>query len=159
MADRDQTPRNQRRCVSPGLRDNAKAWPRDRTDAAHLVGNGRAHRLGCASFRRYPATPIREGDGGQHVAPANVARDFEPAARGYRILRFDTLEIEMMTSKAGALEAIAAAIGPVPPLPFFHQRERGQPRTGPQGRALPQDDAARQGSDHLHHRPGGRDLP
>jgi hypothetical protein len=150
MADRDETPRKQRRCVSPGLRDNAKAWPRDETNAAHVVRDGRARRLGCASFRR---------KGGHRFAPANVARDFEPVAQGERIAGFDPLDVAMMTRKAGALEAIAAAIGRVPPLPFVHPRERGQPRTGPDGRALHQDDAVRHGSDHLHHRPGGRDRP
>jgi hypothetical protein len=149
MADTDQTPRNQRRCVSPGLRDNAKARRRDRTDAARVVRDGRARRLGCASFRR---------KGGHQFAPANVARDFEPVARGERIAGFDTLDDAMMTRKAGAL-AIAAAVGQVPPLPFVHLRERGQPSTGPDGRALHQDDAVRRGSDHLHHRPGGRDRP
>src|SRR5215470_4443894 len=125
MADSDQTPKIQtpKWRVSERLRSNAKALRRDTTDAERIIWyNVRAHRFQGASFRRqtpigpyvadfvcHEAKLIIEVDGGQHFEPGNIVRDKRRdaylAPQGYRVLRFNNLDV--MKNKAGVLETIA----------------------------------------------------
>jgi very-short-patch-repair endonuclease len=127
MVDQDQKPNWH---VSEKLRSNAKALRRDMTKAESIIWyNVRAHRFQGASFRRqtpigpyivdfvcHAANLIIEVDGGQHFESDNIVRDARRdaylAAQGYRVLRFNNLEV--MTNKSGVLETIAAAIGQAP---------------------------------------------
>jgi very-short-patch-repair endonuclease len=129
--------------VSEKQRSNAKALRRDMTDAERIIWyNGRAHRFQGTSFRRQtPIGPyvvdfvsdaaklIIEVDGGQHFESGNIVRDARRdaylAAQGYRVLRFNNLDV--MKNKAGVLETIAAAIGgsEAPSLTLPRKRGRG----------------------------------
>jgi very-short-patch-repair endonuclease len=141
MVDQNQKPKWR---VPEKLRGNAKALRRDMTTAESIIWyNVRAHRFGGASFRRQtPIGPyivdfvchssklIIEVDGGQHFGPGNIVRDAPRAAylaaQGYRVLRFNNLEV--MTNKSGVLEAIAAALGSsegAPSLTLPRKRGRG----------------------------------
>jgi very-short-patch-repair endonuclease len=118
--------RNPRWRVSESIRKNAKALRRDMTEAERIMWyNLRAHRFRGASFRRqtptgpyvvdfvcHAAKLIIEVDGGQHFEPENIIRDARRdeylAAQGFRILRFNNLDV--MKNKAGVLETIAAAL-------------------------------------------------
>src|SRR5262249_50895274 len=94
----------------------------------------RAHRLNGPSFRRqdpigpfivdfvcHHARLIVELDGGQHFETEHEKRDAQRdaflTARGYRVLRFSNHEV--MTNRAGVLEAVNAALvaSPSPPSP------------------------------------------
>jgi very-short-patch-repair endonuclease len=123
--------------VSGTLRRNAKALRRDMTDAERVIWyNVRAHRFQGASFRRqtpigpyvvdfmcHVARLVIELDGGQHFEDDNIARDLRRdaylEAEGYRVLRFNNLDV--MKNLSGVLETIAAALtnspGPPPPPP------------------------------------------
>ena len=129
--------------VSEKQRTNAKALRRNMTEAERIIWyNVRAHRFQGASFRRqtpigpyiadfvcHTAKLIIELDGGQHFEPGNIVRDKQRdaylAAQGYRVLRFNNLDV--MKNKAGVLETIAAALrGPgAPSLTLPRKRGRG----------------------------------
>jgi very-short-patch-repair endonuclease len=134
--------------VSDKLRSNARALRRDMTDAERIIWYSvRAHRLQGASFRRqtpigpyvvdfmcHAAKLIIEVDGGQHFESENMVRDARRdaylAAQGYRVLRFNNLEV--MTNKSGVLETIASALGnsETPSLTLPRKRGRGQGSAG-----------------------------
>jgi very-short-patch-repair endonuclease len=113
--------------VSRTLRGRAKALRQGMTDAERIVWHAvRAHRLNGATFRRqapigpyvvdfvcHAAKLIIELDGGQHFEPKQIAHDERRrgylATQGYRVLRFNNLEV--IKNKSGVLETIAAAIG------------------------------------------------
>jgi very-short-patch-repair endonuclease len=140
MVDQKQLPKW---LVSEKLRSNAKALRRNMTEAERIIWyNVRAHRFQGASFRRqtpigpyvadfvcHAAKLIVEVDGGQHFEPENIVRDARRdaylAAQGYRVLRFNNLDV--MKNKAGVLETIAAALkGPeAPSLTLPRKRVRG----------------------------------
>ena len=102
------------------------------TEAERIIWyNVRAHRFQGVSFRRqapigpyivdfvcHAAKLIIEVDGGQHFEPESVVRDARRdaylAAQGYRVLRFNNLDV--MTNKSGVLDTIAAALGRAPSL-------------------------------------------
>jgi len=127
MVHRDQKPKWQ---VSEKLRGNAKALRRDMTEAERIIwDNVRAHRFQGAGFRRqtpigpyvvdfvcHAAKLIVELDGGQHFEAEDVVRDARRdsylATQGYRVLRFNNLDV--MTNKSGVLDTIAAALGKSP---------------------------------------------
>ena len=127
MADRSQRPKWH---ISEKLRSHARALRRDMTEAECVIWyNVRAHRFQGAGFRRqtpigpyvvdfvcHVAKLIIEVDGGQHVESENIARDARRdaylAAQGYRVLRFNNLDV--MTNKSGVLDTIAAALGKSP---------------------------------------------
>jgi very-short-patch-repair endonuclease len=141
MADQNQRPKWQ---VSEKLRSNTRALRRNMTDAQSIIWyNVRAHRFQGASVRRptpigpyiaefvcHAAKLIIELDGGQHFESKNIARDAKRdaylAARGYRILRFNSLDVT--TNKSGVLETIAAALGKAPSLTLPRKRGRGPGR-------------------------------
>jgi very-short-patch-repair endonuclease len=113
--------------VSDKQRSKAKELRRDMTDAERIIWyNVRAHRFQGAGFRRqtpigpyvvdfvsHAAKLIIEVDGGQHFEPENIARDARRdefvTAQGYRVLRFNNLDV--MRNRPGVLETIAAALG------------------------------------------------
>jgi very-short-patch-repair endonuclease len=146
MVDQDQKPKWR---VSGKLRSNAKALRHDMTGAERIIWyNVRAHRFQGTSFRRqtpvgpyvvdficHAAKLIIELDGGQHFEPENISRDVRRdaylQALGYHVLRFSNLDV--MTNKAGVLEAIAAALRKPPSLTL--PRKRGREL----GRACPED--------------------
>jgi very-short-patch-repair endonuclease len=120
--------------VSKKLRGRAKALRQDMTDAERILWLAtRAHRLNGAAFRRqapigpyvvdfvcHAAKLVIEVDGGQHFEPGQMARDKRRrgylGTQGYRVLRFTNLDV--IKTKSGVLETIAAAIGnAVFPLP------------------------------------------
>jgi len=129
--------------VSDKQRSNARALRRDMTDAERIIWyNVRAHRFQGTSFRRqtpigpyvidfmcHSARLVIEIDGGQHFEPDNIARDKRRdaylAAQGYRVLRFNNLDV--MKNKAGVLETIAAALrgSEAPSLTLPRKRGRG----------------------------------
>jgi very-short-patch-repair endonuclease len=137
--------------VSEEQRSKAKALRRDMTDAERIIWyNVRAHRFQGAGFRRQtPIGPyvvdfvsqaaklIIEVDGGQHFEPGNIARDARRdaflRAQGYRVLRFNNLEV--MKNKAGVLETIAAALtgSEAPSLTLPRKRGRGLGNAGLHG--------------------------
>jgi very-short-patch-repair endonuclease len=144
MVDQDQKPKWR---VSGKLRNNAKALRHDMTEAERIIWyNVRAHRFQGASFRRqtpvgpyvvdficHAAKLVIELDGGQHFEPGNIVRDARRdtylAAQGYRVLRFNNHDV--MTNKAGVLEAIAAVLGSsegAPSLTLPRKRGRGPGR-------------------------------
>ena len=128
--------------VTRTMRSRARSLRRDSTDAERIIWSAlRAHRLNGASFRRqtpvgpyvadflcHSAKLIVEIDGGQHFEPEQQKRDARRdvflASKGYRILRFNNLDV--MTNRHGVLETIAAALAaaPSPPLPRKRGRER-----------------------------------
>jgi very-short-patch-repair endonuclease len=120
--------------VSKKLRGRAKALRQGMTDAERIIWHAvRAHRLNGVAFRRqapigphvvdfvcHAAKLVIEVDGGQHFEPGQMARDARRGVylegRGYRILRFNNLDV--IKNKAGVLETIAAALGDAAfPLP------------------------------------------
>jgi very-short-patch-repair endonuclease len=140
MVDQKQKPKWH---VSEKQRSNARALRRDMTEAERIIWyNVRAHRFQSASFRRqtpigpyvadfvcHAAKLIIEVDGGQHFEPGNIVRDARRdaylTAQGYRVLRFNNLDV--MKNKAGVLETIAAALGgsEAPSLTLPRKRGRG----------------------------------
>jgi very-short-patch-repair endonuclease len=128
--------------VTRTMRSRARSLRRDSTDAERIIWSAlRAHRLNGASFRRqtpvgpyvadflcHSAKLIVEIDGGQHFEREQQKRDARREAfltsKGYRILRFNNLDV--MTNRHGVLESIAAALAaaPSPPLPRKRGRER-----------------------------------
>jgi very-short-patch-repair endonuclease len=140
MVDQKQKPKWH---VSEKQRSRAKALRRDMTDAERIIRyNVRAHRFQSASFRRqtpigpyvadfvcHAAKLIIEVDGGQHFEPGNIVRDARRdaylTAQGYRVLRFNNLDV--MKNKAGVLDTIAAALGSseAPSLTLPRKRGRG----------------------------------
>ena len=123
------------------MRRNARALRRDMTEAERIIWyNVRAHRFQGVSFRRqapigpyivdfvcHAAKLIIEVDGGQHFEAKNIVRDMRRdtylAAQGYRVLRFNNLDV--MTNKSGVLDTIAAALGRAPSLTLPRKRGRG----------------------------------
>jgi very-short-patch-repair endonuclease len=113
--------------VSKKLRGRAKALRLDMTDAERIIWRAlRAHRLNGAAFRRqapigayivdfvcHAAKLVIELDGGQHFESKQIVHDTRRreylATQGYRVLRFNNLEV--IKNKSGVLETIAAAIG------------------------------------------------
>jgi very-short-patch-repair endonuclease len=111
----------------PNWQVSAKALRQGMTDAERILWLAvRAHRLNGAAFRRQaPIGPyvvdfvclaaklVIEVDGGQHFEPKQIAHDARRrgylAAQGYRVLRFNNLDV--IKNKSGVLETIAAAIG------------------------------------------------
>jgi very-short-patch-repair endonuclease len=128
--------------VTRTMRSRARSLRRDSTDAERIIWSAlRAHRLNGASFRRqtpvgpyvadflcHSAKLIVEIDGGQHFEREQQKRDARResflTSKGYRILRFNNLDV--MTNRHGVLESIAAALAaaPSPPLPRKRGRER-----------------------------------
>jgi very-short-patch-repair endonuclease len=106
----------------------------------------RAHRLEGAGFKRQvPFGPyvvdfvchaiklVVEVDGGQHYEPQNFKRDARRdaclAAQGYRVLRFNNLDV--LGNRQGVLETIVAALAAAPSLALPRTRGRGhQPARG-----------------------------
>jgi very-short-patch-repair endonuclease len=122
--------------VAPRSRARARTLRRNLTDAERIVWYGvRAHRLEGVGFRRQaPIGPyivdfvshagklVIEIDGGQHFEDAQEKRDARRdrflTSKGYRVLRFSNYDV--MTNRAGVLEAIASAVlaaSPSPPSP------------------------------------------
>jgi very-short-patch-repair endonuclease len=150
MVDQKQMPRW---LVSEKQHSKAKALRRSMTEAERIIWyNVRAHRFQCASFRRqtpigpyvidfvcHAAKLIIEVGGGQHFEPENVVRDTRRdtylRAQGYRVLRFNNLDV--MKNRAGVLETIAAAVGgsEAPSLTLPRKRGRGLGTAGPQSNA------------------------
>src|SRR5262249_19026909 len=113
----------------------ARSLRRNLTNAERIIWYAvRAHRLNGPSFRRqdpigpfivdfvcHHARLIVELDGGQHFETEHEKRDAQRdaflTARGYRVLRFSNHEV--MTNRAGVLEAVNAALvaSPSPPPP------------------------------------------
>jgi very-short-patch-repair endonuclease len=140
MVDQKQMPKWH---VSEKQRSNAKALRCDMTEAERIIWyNVRAHRFQRAGFRRqtpigpyvvdfvcHEAKLIIEVDGGQHFEPGHIVRDARRdaylAAQGYRVLRFNNLDV--IKNKVGVLETIAAALrGPgAPSLTLPRKRGRG----------------------------------
>jgi very-short-patch-repair endonuclease len=126
--------------VSPLQRSRARALRARSTDAERLVWAAlRAHRMNGASFRRqvpigryivdfvcHAARLAIELDGGQHFEIEQERRDGRRDAflrsRGLRVLRFSNHDV--LTNRAGVLQAIADALANAPSLP----RERGSRR-------------------------------
>jgi very-short-patch-repair endonuclease len=129
--------------VSDRLRANARALPRNSTDAERILWSElRNHRLNGVSFRRqvpiknfiadfvcHAAKLVIELDGGQHFSdqgePANAARSAMIEAQGFKVIRFSNLDV--MTNRAGVLETIAAAVAeraPILALPCKREREQ-----------------------------------
>ena len=85
-------------------------------------------------FHLSGAKLIVEVDGGQHFEAVDSAREARRdgylAAPGFRVLRFNYLDV--MKNKAGVLETIAAALrGPqAPSLTLPRKRRRGQGQAG-----------------------------
>src|SRR6266849_10692142 len=139
--------------VSANMRGNAKALRRNMTDAERFIWyNVRAHRFRDAGFRRqtpigpyiadfvcHAAKLIVEVDGGQHFEPENIVRDARRdmylATQGYRVLRFNNLDV--MKNKTGVLETIAAALrgSEAPSLTLPRKRGRGLGNAGLHGNA------------------------
>jgi very-short-patch-repair endonuclease len=112
--------------VSKRLRGRAKALRQDMTDAERILWHAvRAHRLNGMAFRRqapigpyvvdsvcHAAKLVVELDGGQHFEPKQMAHDARRrgylAEQGYRVLRFNNLEV--IKNKSGVVETIAAAV-------------------------------------------------
>jgi very-short-patch-repair endonuclease len=129
--------------VSEKLRSNAKALHLNMTEAERIIWYYvRAHRfLGAGCRRQTPIGPyvvdfvshavklIIEVDGGQHFEAENIARDARRdeflTAQGYRVLRFNNLDV--MRNRTGVLETIAAALGrsEAPSLTLPRKRGRG----------------------------------
>jgi very-short-patch-repair endonuclease len=140
MVDTDKKPKW---LVSEKQRANARALRRNMTEAERIIWyNVRAHRSQGESFRRqtpigpyvvdfvcHAAKLIVEVAGGQHFEPENIMRDARRdaylRAQGYRVLRFNTLDV--MKNKAGVLETIAAALrgSEAPSLTLPRKRGRG----------------------------------
>jgi very-short-patch-repair endonuclease len=124
--------------VSSKLRSNARALRKGSTDAERLLWAAlRDHRLNDASFRRqvpiknfiadfvcHAAKLVIELDGGQHFSnsaeQADVARSAVIEAHGFKVLRFSNHDV--MTNRAGVLEAIAPVIAErAPSLTLSHK--------------------------------------
>jgi very-short-patch-repair endonuclease len=119
--------------VSRTKRTNARELRRNLTDAERIVWYGvRAHRLEGIGFRRqapigpyivdfvsHAAKLVIEIDGGQHFDVEHERRDARRdrflASKGYRVLRFSNHDV--ISNRAGVLEAIAQAASPSPPSP------------------------------------------
>ncbi len=129
--------------VSPKLRTNARALRQNSTDAERILWSElRGHRLLGAGFRRqvpidryivdfvcHTARLVIELDGGQHFSTEGEQRDASRSAaieaKGFHILRFANNDV--LASRAGVLETIAAAIAaraPTLTLPRKRGRER-----------------------------------
>ena len=134
--------------VSDRLRTNARALRKNSTDVERILWSElRDHRLNGAGFRRqvpiksfiadfvcHAAKLVIELDGGQHFSDqaeqTDAARSVAIEAQGFRVLRFSNHDV--MTKRAGVLEAIASAIAeraPTPTLP--RKRERGEEKQRP----------------------------
>ena len=136
--------------VSDQLRANARALRRNSTDAERIIWSElRGDRLNGASFRRqvpieryiadfvcHAAKLVIELDGGQHFTDqgerADGRRSAVIEAKGFKVLRFSNHDV--MTNRAGVLEAIAAAVAErAPTLTLPRKRGREQkPRSGEQ---------------------------
>jgi len=134
--------------VSSALRANARALRRNSTEAEKILWSElRNHRLQGAGFRRqvpiepyiadfvcHAAKLIIELDGGQHFSDdgerADARRSAAIEAKGFKVLRFSNYDV--MTNRAGVLEAIAAAVAErAPTLTLPRKRGREQnPRLG-----------------------------
>ena len=129
--------------VPAKLRSNARALRRNSTDAERILWSQlRDLRLNGAGFRRqvpidnyiadfmcHAAKLVIELDGGQHFSDrgeqADAARSDVIEAKGFQVLRFSNHDV--MTNRAGVLEAIAAAVAArAPTLTLPRKRERGQ---------------------------------
>jgi very-short-patch-repair endonuclease len=131
--------------ISPKLRSNARALPRNSTEAERVLWSElRDHRLEGTSFRRqvpiqnyiadfvcHAAKLVIELDGGQHFSDEGERADGKRSAvieaEGFRVLRFSNRDV--MTNRTGALETIAAAVAaraPTLTLPRKRGREHEQ---------------------------------
>jgi len=134
--------------ISSRLRSNARALRKTSTDAERILWSElRDHRLNGASFRRqvpiknfiadfvcHAAKLVIELDGGQHFSDdaerADASRSAVIEAEGFKVLRFSNHDV--MTSRAGVLETIAAAVAErAPTLTLPRKRERGQEKQIP----------------------------
>jgi very-short-patch-repair endonuclease len=128
--------------VSSRLRSNARALRRNSTDAERMLWSElRDHRLNGAGFRRqvpienyiadficHAAKLAIELDGGQHFSDqaeqADAVRTAAIEAKGFQVLRFSNHDV--MTSREGVLETIAAAVAArAPTLTLPRKRGRG----------------------------------
>ncbi|WP_223971475.1 endonuclease domain-containing protein [Bradyrhizobium sp. RD5-C2] len=128
--------------VSQRLRSNARALRKNSTDVERILWSElRGNRLNSATFRRqvpidnyiadfvcHAARLVIELDGGPHFSDegerADTARSVIIEAKGFKVLRFNNLDV--MTNRAGVLETIAAAIAErAPTLTLPRKRERG----------------------------------
>jgi very-short-patch-repair endonuclease len=138
--------------VSNQLRANARSLRRNSTDVERILWSElRGNRLKGVSFRRqvpieryiadfvcHAAKLVIELDGGQHFSDegerADERRSAVIEAKGFKVLRFSNYEV--MSTRSGVLETIAAAVAeraPTPTLP----RKRGRERTEPAEKKQP----------------------
>jgi very-short-patch-repair endonuclease len=129
--------------VPSRLRSNARTLRRNSTDVERILWSElRDHRLQGFGFRRqvpignyiadfvcHAANLVIELDGGQHFydqsEAADAARSSVIEAKGFQVLRFSNYDV--MTNRAGVLEAIAAAVAErAPTLTLPRKRGRGQ---------------------------------
>jgi very-short-patch-repair endonuclease len=129
--------------VPSKLRSNARTLRRNSTDVERILWSElRDHRLQGFGFRRqvpignyiadfvcHAANLVIELDGGQHFSDqseaADAARSSVIEAKGFQVLRFSNHDV--MTNRAGVLEAIAAAVAErAPTLTLPRKRGRGQ---------------------------------
>ena len=136
--------------VPDQLRANARALRHNSTDAERILWSDlRGNRLNGASFRRqvpieryiadfvcHAAKLVSELDGGQHFSDQGERADRQRSAvieaKGFNVLRFGNHEV--MTNRAGVLDAIAAAVAErAPTLTLPRKRGREQkPGSGEQ---------------------------
>jgi very-short-patch-repair endonuclease len=124
----------------------ARDLRRNMTEAERALWYGlRRGQLGWRFRRQHPIPPyivdfacleaklVVEADGGQHAsASEHERRDEELRRQGWRVLRLWNNDI--LQNRAGALQTIAAALGPAPrpdPTPTHSlPRSRGRVREG-----------------------------